>query len=351
MVGGSEGELIRVDVVYLTSRRNSRVKWFCDGLVREAKTMEHYEGRPELRVIFVDTRLWYDDETERRAEFEAAVGGRFTFVHVSPKPSVWQGPHRLTRFDFFCAASARNTAFCYATGEHVAFADDLSCLMPGWLSGHLHAAKHHYVLCGSTNKNLEMQVDDQGLPYSYRVFPPGQDHRLRTAQRDGSIRCSGSWLFGGTFSVPLEAALRVNGQDEMHDTIGGEDYDFGIRLERSGVDVCYNRTCATMESEEAHHDEPGSLMVRIDKPVAVHGPYSSNLLYYRLMSSNSTWTMSNRYVLRDLRAAIQRGEPFPVPREPDRHWVDDQLLTEMYPTIDGYYREGRDPPSVRERFT
>lgn len=330
-----------IDAAYLTTRDDGRVEWFMDSLARELESLG--ASRPETRLVVVDSRLWYVDERERRERFREASRGRFgDFVHVPPKPSVWQGPTRLTTFDLFCAASARNTALCHARGSHVVFADDLSVLMPGWASGHLHAAIGGYVLCGYTNKNKEVVVED-GQVVSMKLFPPGQDHRLRGVPRDGAVRCAGSWLHGGTFSVPLEAALAVNGQDEACDTIGGEDYDFGIRLERARYPVYFNRTCGTVESEEAHHTEPHTTCLRIDKKlppdVARNVPgdgASSTLLYHRLVHSTSSWTQGRQPVLRELRERVLAGDPFPVPTEPTRHWVDGQPLSKIKPTHDGY---------------
>jgi hypothetical protein len=333
---------VLLTVVYLTTRDDPKVEWFMDSLARELDSLG--PSRPETEVVIIDSRLWYLDQEQRRDKFRVASKGRFgELVHVPPKPSVWQGPTRLTKFDMFCGAGARNTAFCYARGEHVAFADDLSVLMPGWASGHLHAAQMKYVMCGSTCKNKNMVVED-GVVVSYDLFPPGQDHRLQGAPKDGSIRCPGSWLFGGTFSVPLKVALDVNGFDEINNGVGCEDYDFGIRIGKTEQKICFNKTCATMESEEAHHLERHTIMLRIDKKLhpdvarGVSGDgHSSCLLYDRLMSAKTAWTSDpNQPVLRELRDRVLRGEPFPVPTEPRRHWVDGQPLEEIKPTYNGY---------------
>jgi glycosyl transferase family 7 (putative galactosyltransferase) len=332
---------------FLTTREDPKIEWFMDSLARELDSLG--PSKPTFELIIIDSRLWYVDQDERRQKFRDAAKGRFgELIHVPPKPSVWQGPARLTTFDMFCGAGARNTAFCYARGEHVVFVDDLSVLLPGWASGHLHAAQFKYVMCGSTCKNLDMVVED-GIVKSFTLFPPGQDHRLRGAPKDGSVRCSGSWLFGGTFSVPLNAALDVNGFDEINNGIGCEDYDFGIRLDKSGQKICFNKTCGTMESEEAHHLEPHTLMLRIDKKLnpaianTIPGDgHSSNLLYDRLINAKSPWTTDQHQPnLRQLRDRILSGGQFPIPTEPRRHWVDGQPLELIKPTFDGFDDEER----------
>ena len=283
--------------------------------------------RDGVQVLVVDGRVWADGDA-RRAEMRDSAEGRVLFEHHPPKPSVWQGPARLTTKDYFCASSVRNTALALARAQHVAFVDDLSVLLPGWLKSHIHAADNGYVLCGTTCKNRNIVVDENGDVQSYEKFAPGTDSRLASMTSDFHI-CAGSWLFGGTFSVPTEIALAVNGQDEIHDTIGGEDYDFGIRLERAGAVVRISRLCGTFEDEDAHHAE--AAMVRLDKPWAgPDGPYTSNLLLNRLMrETGRTTTLGNEYNLRELRKHVLAGEPFPVPMTPKMHWVDSQPLHEM----------------------
>jgi glycosyltransferase involved in cell wall biosynthesis len=231
--------------------------------------------------------------------------------------------------DYFCASSTRNTAFAYARAPHVAFVDDLSVLLPGWLKAHMHAASQGHVLAGTTCKHRNIQVDDHGVVVSYDEFGPGRDSRLSQITEDWQA-CGGSWLFGGTFSVPLELALKVNGQDEIHDTIGGEDYDFGIRLERAGGAVRISRSCGTFEDEDGHHTE--AAMVRLDKPWAgPDGPFTSNYLLNKLLREPArSWTIGNPYDLRAVRDQVLAGGAFPeVSPGPMRHWADRQLLSEM----------------------
>jgi hypothetical protein len=326
-------------VVYLTFRAHPRFEWFVASLERELRDMPDYDRR-DLQVVVIDGRH------PRRLE------ASFPVECHAPKPTVWQGPHRLTQRDYFCAANARNTAFALARHDHVAFVDDLSVLLPGWLKAHVHAATHEYVLCGTTCKHKNIEVSADGVVVRSDEFPPGTDSRMQHLRSDDLVRCSGGWLYGGTFSVPLEHALRVNGQDEIHDTIGGEDYDFGARLERAGSAIYITRACGTLEDEDGHHAE--SPMVRLDKPwppsngVAPRtlsangwsdssepcsvsdGPYSSNYLFHRTMRESArSWTLGNPFDLRALRSAVLAGEPFPIPDEPRLHWVDGQPLSEM----------------------
>ena len=327
-------------VAYLTFRAQPRFAWFASSLERELRGMPDFD-RAGLQVLVIDGRHSHRE----------ALAATFPVEHRPPKPTVWQGPHRLTQRDYFCAANARNTAFAFTLHGHVAFVDDLSVLLPGWLKAHVHAAEHEYVLCGTTCKRKGIVVGEDGTIEGYEDFPPGTDSRMKFLPDDSLIPCGGGWLYGGTFSVPLEHALRVNGQDEIHDTIGGEDYDFGERLHRAGSKVFISRTCGTLEDEDGHHAE--SPMVRLDKPWppssdrsprvrtpnawsdgaipnSADGPYSSNYLFNRLRrDTDRSWTIGNDFDLRALRARVLAGDPFPVPTSPTTHWVDGQPLAEM----------------------
>jgi N-terminal domain of galactosyltransferase len=330
-------------VAYLTFRNAPRFHWFQASLERELRSMPDFDRR-SLQVVVVDGLY-----PQRRFTTRLSL----PIEHLAPKPTVWQGPYRLTTRDYFCAANARNTAFARARHAHVAFVDDLSVLLPGWLKAHVHAATHGYVLCGTTHKCKDIVVAADGAIAQSTDFPPGIDSRVKNIPPgDDLFPCSGGWLYGGTFSVPLEDALRVNGQDEVYDGIGGEDYDFGTRLERAGARIFITRACGTLEDEDAHHAEAST--IRLDKPWppserrparsltpagwsmpaepdrASDGPYSSNYLFHRCMrESNRAWTLGNAFNLRDLRASVLTGQPFPVPTGPTEHWVDGQPLAEM----------------------
>jgi hypothetical protein len=321
-------------IAYITFRKNPRFEWFAATLTREFRSCPDFD-RGNCQVLVVDGRLWGEADT-RRQEFASIVDGRFAFEHHPPKPSVWQGPHRLTSKDYFAAADTRNTVFALARGKHVAFVDDLSVLLPGWLKSHVHAMTNGYVLAGTTCKYETVSVDANGNcefsnPSKSRAFNAGIDSRIQFLPSPTDLYlCRDSWLYGGTFSVPLEAAMGVNGQDEINDIIGGEDYDFGLRLSRTGIRMHITRQCGTVEDENAHGaDVP---MVRLDKPWPGHdGPYSSNKLFNRLLREDAarTWTIGNEFVLREVRDRVLAGNPFPVPTEPSRHWVDGQPLSEM----------------------
>jgi predicted O-methyltransferase YrrM len=316
----------RLTIAYMTFRERPSFEWFARSLARELRSMPDIDPAT-VQILVIDGRLWASGEA-RRQELRAAAAGLIQFEHHPPKPTMWQGPSRLTRSDFFAAANTRNTALALARGAHVAFVDDLSVLVPGWLKAHIHAADNRYVLAGTTCKHKNILVDESGTIVTYRSFPPGMDSRWGKVD-DAVSPCPGAWLYGGTFSVPLDLALKVNGQDEIYDPIGGEDYDFGIRMERAGAVLRISRSGGTFEDEDGHHNQ--GVMLRQDKPWAgPDGPYVSNMLYHRLMREASRIDpLGNSFQLSELRARALTGQSFPEAPTSANYWSDGQPLAEM----------------------
>ena len=97
-------------IAYITFRQFPRFEWFVKSLRRECS--DDFSG---LQIIVIDGRLWREGAETRKSELRDIAGG-MEFQHVPPKPTVWQGPNRLTSKDYFAAANVRNTAFCYSKG-------------------------------------------------------------------------------------------------------------------------------------------------------------------------------------------------------------------------------------------
>jgi hypothetical protein len=161
-----------------------------------------------------------------------AVRGRFKITHEPPKPSVWQGPNRLTKRDLWDKASASNTGLCYAEGACVVFVDDCTIVNDEFLLWHYRMSSRGLAACGGYKYTLRgTSKVENGRLVAGKFEDPG-DHRLTT--RDVPGECPGGWMYGGNASCPLEAALRVNGFDEIMSGQGGlEDCEFGLRIARA----------------------------------------------------------------------------------------------------------------------
>lgn len=311
-------------VAYLTNRKNPRFEWFRDSLLLQLRQSPDLSHNPP-QVVVVDAALW-DDPHERKAMVDP-LRNHLAVWHLPPKPSVWQGTSRLTTRNYFAAANARNTAACVAYHKYIMFVDDLSVLCDSWVKDAYHAALHQYVVCGAYKKVKNLVVEN-GEVKSYEPFPPGVDSRWEYGSSEKRVKIGGGQMFGCSFGLPLEDYLAVNGSDEICDAIGGEDYNLGLRLEKLGRTIWYNRNMLTLESEEAHYEDPP--FIRVDKktPDNPDGHDSSNVILTRTFRGGMN-TMGNLYNLRELRQRIKGGQSFPVPTEPATHWPDGQPLGEM----------------------
>lgn len=306
-----------LNCAYVTCRRNPRIQWWLDSLYNQ------WDGDTELRLIVVDFH--------RDTHMEYAVmAKRFTelgvkFIHVPPAPTVWQGPHRLTQRDYWAAANQRNTAICYADDGYIAFCDDLSVLMPGWLDAVLAAQRDGYIACGAYKKVRELRVVD-GVSEHYVEFPAGIDHRLNLIPID-THPCLGGWFYGYSAS-PVEALLEINGYDTRADSIGGEDYLAGWMLQHRGHRLKYCKPMMALESEEAHGEEPS--MLRLDKG---ESPLDSSHALLHEVESGQTKVAPNTHFppggIRAVRELVRSGKPFPIPSGPTHHFFDNQPLSEM----------------------
>src|SRR5277367_5792406 len=99
---------MRLTIAYFRFRFHPRFEWFAASLAREFSSMPDVDPK-DVQVIVIDGRLWHEGAHRQLGMLDAAAG-KIRFEHHPPKPSPWQGPHRQTSKDYFCAASVRNTA-------------------------------------------------------------------------------------------------------------------------------------------------------------------------------------------------------------------------------------------------
>jgi hypothetical protein len=311
---------MKLSVAYLTGRNNPRLEWFADSLHRQVLKGD------EIELLVIDSLLW-ENEGLRSAQVRAIVNDRFPLVHVPPKPNVWQGPSKLTKQDWWAASNTRNTAMCECSHEWLAFADDLSVVMPGWLDGVRRAMNKGYVLLGAYAKAHDMVVTD-GKLVSHHVHD--LDHRLRHTSGGKRIEVDGAWLCGCSFAAPLEWFLEVNGMDEAADSLSSEDYLLGIRLQKAGRRFIYDPGVYTVEDRLAHF-EPGNVLLRSDYTVS--GAPDKDFSHWILRTVREGGKRSlGTPDLRELRALRKQGLPYPVPGKPDHHIYTGIPLNELKPS-------------------
>lgn len=314
-------------IAYFTNRRDCRFEWFFDSLGIQFKKLN-----PQFDIQIVVVDFFYEEK--QKAAYLFKYGGGKTVQWVSPKPTVWQGKHRLTQQDWFAASNARNTAICLARGDWIAFVDDLSILGEKWLERVIEAMKKPgTITLGTYQKATEMVVED-GVLLSYGKIT-GLDNRMEAVKGDGPHPATGQWLYGCSLVAETEAFLRINGFDEDCDGMGFEDCIAGLMLERNGYKFLFDPLMFTMESEELHAQGP--VFVRKSKR-SKNDPLNDK--------AAQDWTMLNMVTrgqrnyapnyfgdggIRRLRERVLAGEPFPVQQIPEHHWFDGQPLKEMKP--------------------
>lgn len=308
-------------IAYFTNRKNPRIQWFFDSLHRE--TGGNYSG---IRVVVID--FWeYDREI---IGWRMIRNGGGDFRHMPPKPTVWQGAHKLTSVDYFCPSNARNTAIALAPDGYIAFVDDLSVLIPGWLAAVREAQAGGYIALGAYKKMKALVVVD-GKVKSFEPYPSGVDSRWTAGNDSGPVPAAGSWMFGCSVAAPVQAFLDINGFDEDCDSMGSEDYIAGIMLQAAGYRLMYDRRMLTYESEEAHHEEPPfKRIIKVHKgahPGCVDA--SHDILQKVLHGRNRAPNYFGPGGLAELRQRVLAGEPFPITQIPEHDWRDGQPLREM----------------------
>ena len=321
--------LPHLTICYFTSRKNPCLQWFLDSLRRELGGSD----QPGVKVLIVD--FWRDQRAAWIAEghqpsmaFLPEEDG-LAFTHVSPKPSVWQGKHRLTKADYFAAANARNTALCLAPDGWIAFVDDLSVLLPGWFDRVRAAMAGGYIVCGAYRKVKNLVVSN-GNVESFEDFPPGHDHRFAKGSDTEALPCAAEWTYGCSLAGPVEAFLQTNGYASICDSLGYEDCPQGLMMQRNGWTPRYDRRMLSYESEELHAQLPRFHREDPCKgdPNAKPRDDKSHAML-RILSGGSHPGYWDDGGIRALRQKILAGEPFPIVKHPEHDWFTGVPLKDM----------------------
>ena len=319
-------------IVYVTGRRNPRFEWFAASLARQ--TGGDFRG---ISLVVVD--FWAEGNggeggplpNTRHAYFVERLPAGLELRHVPPKPTVWQGRYRRTRRNYFAAANARNTGTCLAKDGWIAYVDDLSVLVPGWLEAARHATRDGFIALGAYRKVKGLRVQngeilapaDPGSP----TDPAGVDSRWAHGHPTLPVPATGSWLYGCSVVMPVEAIIAANGWDERADArgLGSEDYLTGMLVERHGYGFRYYRRMLTLEDDEAHGED--APMVR-EIATSPGRPDESHVLLGHVRDT-SVRRAPNPFELLELRRRILDGGSFPVERVPEHDWYSGTRLEDL----------------------
>lgn len=318
---GEERKIIeekpKLTIAYITGRKEPKFEWFFDSLKNQL------EENDPVKIIIVD----FLAEKRNKSAYETY---NYDIKWVEPKPTIWQGKHKIMKDDWWAMSNARNTAFCLCESEWIAFLDDRCVLMPGWLEAVRRAINGNYAVCGSYQKRSKMEVE-RGFIKGYDKLI-GDDTRMKQAP-NGMKNCPGGWMFGCTFALPLEWALQMNGFEEGCDGLSMEDVIFGLMLKNNGFRIDYDPQMRMIEDRTegeiaAGHGVDGVLK-RADKGVSPKD--KSHAALERFGRRQITEFTPN---LSLIRSKVLSGEEFPEPKYNAaefnwKDWYDGQPISEM----------------------
>lgn len=277
-----------LSLVYVTSRHEPEFKWFYDSVRRES----------DAEIIVISPWMVSIPLT--------CVKTRYS----PPKPTIWQGPHRITNEDWWAKSNALNTAICLVKTEWIAFVDDRCVLAPGWFDCVRQAMRGNYAVCGSYEKHYGVMVD--GGVFMGSDTNAGGDTRK---YRDHPVPTV-SW-YGGSGALPLEWCLKVGGfAEDLCDSLGMEDVVFGLNLVRNRLDMRYDARMKIIEDRT-----PGKIDGALKR--ADFGISPNDKSHAILDRVRGKATSMNSFNIRDVRAMVQEGEPFPPPSASHKDWYDD----------------------------
>lgn len=292
---------MKATIAYVTGRAKPKLEWLIDDLGRQAQPGD------ELELVFVD---FYGRGVQAFATLPREPW-LVNVIEASPKPTIWQGPHRVAMRDYWAMSNARNTALVHCETDYVAFLDDRCRLDTGWLAAVRRGERERKsVLVGPYDKR-----EASGISV---------DHRSHQA-RIGAVKpydVGGRWLFGGNFALPLAWALDVNGFEEGCDSVGGEDYIFGQMLENLGRRIEFDASMHVLQ-DRVGIDHP---FPRWDKGISPDD--KSHAMNRRFGKRTRTEFTPDLSALREL---VRAGGTFPIP-DPNgdhRDWYDGQPIKEM----------------------
>jgi glycosyltransferase involved in cell wall biosynthesis len=145
-------------------------------------------------------------------------------------------------------AAARNAGIAAARGTIVLFNDADILASPNLLSTHL---RRHRERTGIAVVGLEVQVKNLAEYSARRDHPETRGHLHPPSRK----RLSWLYFLTGNASVRRDDALRAGGFDESFTGYGHEDLELGYRLQRMGIEICYEPNAVNYHCQDVGYED------------------------------------------------------------------------------------------------
>lgn len=300
----------------ITARKEPKFEWLIASLERQLKADE------KIELLIVD--LWsqpFDDwtasdaDSRKAAVFECAsntkLNGKIRII--PPMPSVWQGPHRVTKENWFANSAARNTLLVCAKKGWLLHLDDRCVLMPGFMDAVRANMNVPKVAFGRYEKRANIKVAN-GLvsDWGTHVGTDGRYEFVRDHRNYASpTPCGSEWGFGCCGLFPLALGLAVNGWPIECDGLSMEDVLFTAAMAKHpGVEFQYDHRMFMVEDRTP--GQCGPVMKRSDKGVS-----PNDKSHFLLNKLSKVSRFDHPHNLAEMRKEVQAGKPVPFVRWPE----------------------------------
>jgi len=330
--------LVEISVIMATARSNYPIIGLPNIHVLQP-TMHSLEKQAfkDFELIIVDALYPLKREWIERRKWSFPV----KYVPVHPNHRFWLDRKRWN------VCGALNTGILYAEGELLVRVDDCSEFKPdflakfweGYKSGYFPLAMHIRYLAGkpakinkeyfekgyeAKNSNTFEQIDRKELlKRLYGEEGLVRDTRYPIVKRYGKMIAPHNWGYGYT-SFSLEAALKINGFDELFDGDKSlEDVDFFSRLYMAGYKNMRLLDVNLQVIEHEHEPIPKEIIDRNVKPI------KCNYAIYLLNRKKNRWR-ANCEKLTDEDVEFIREESLKPPCSPYPNYYQDNCKGEFF---------------------
>lgn len=323
--------MVKLTVGLVTKRSEPHIDWALQSLKNQSFK--------DFEYVIVDGYYNRPGRKEYVQKLIKDLDIQFPVLHIPDKASRWNGQRP-------CIANARNTVLLFANSQYIVHADDCCKIRPNWLERHYKWLSEGYLCAGSWIGCQNTGPNGECIEGIY-----GPEDRLKNAQGGGAGEVNNRWLYGGNFSYIVEAALSINGFDEIYDgEIGLEDMDFGERLARKGYRTIFDPTCLVEYHMSTHcYDKMVAPINRRLRSGVDHFSNEWMMEQLVLKDKGRSWTTGNTINLRGSRELFGSGNGFGVGPGKWKYPMEQMLkMTESW--IDGNLIDWRDGKLISEKL-